>query len=129
VRTRAGPLLRASSDLAAARIAGWLAAPDAAPDGDRPMRFFARWRSAPGRASTARAARRRPTRASDARSCGSGARCWWSGIGEADLSEAQLVAPPRARSAHTASYCPVCQSEFVVGAWVCPECRVEARAF
>ncbi|MEN8158435.1 MAG: hypothetical protein ABFS41_00020 [Myxococcota bacterium] len=48
---------------------------------------------------------------------------------QAGLSEAELVAPPTRRDANAESYCPICQSEFVVGAWVCPDCRVEARSF
>jgi hypothetical protein len=47
----------------------------------------------------------------------------------AGLSPADLAAPPRPRTAHAASYCPVCQSEFVVGGWTCPDCRVEAKPF
>lgn len=264
VRTRGGLLLRASSDLAAARIAGWLAALDAAPAEERPARFLALWREAlapagvretldgvrrqtlaprvfaagsllavaigipgialatglgfgaawdvawpvllglhglgwlallvaeaklgaPGRAlrlfralvypptlwrgslelASARLGDRHPLAAALAlyerdaleplgrRAL---AECAWPGFDragrtpppdaderrealrarralllglfeQAGLSEEQLVAPPRPRSAHAASYCPVCQSEFVVGAWVCPDCRVEARAF
>jgi len=264
VRTQAGALLRASSDAAAARIAGWLAALDAAPAEERPARFLARWRealepeglkadvdrvrrltrvpralaasslvavaigipglalgtragfgaawdlawpgllglhalgwlallvaeaklAAPGRAmrlfralvypptlwrgslelASARLGGRHPLAlavgllAPDAlepfarRAL---AECAWPPFeragrapppdaderrealrerralllalfAQAGLSEQRLVAPPRPRTAHAASYCPICQSEFVVGAWVCPECRVEARAF
>jgi hypothetical protein len=47
----------------------------------------------------------------------------------AGLSAERLAAPPQPRTPHAASYCPVCQSEFVVGGWSCPDCRVEAKAF
>jgi len=47
----------------------------------------------------------------------------------AGLSPERLAAAPRPRTPHASSYCPVCQSEFVVGGWTCPECRVEARPF
>jgi hypothetical protein len=47
----------------------------------------------------------------------------------AGLAPARLVAPPQPRTPHAASYCPICQSEFVVGGWTCPDCRIEARPF
>jgi hypothetical protein len=47
----------------------------------------------------------------------------------AGLPAERLAAPPQPRTPHAASYCPVCQSEFVVGGWTCPDCRVEARPF
>jgi hypothetical protein len=47
----------------------------------------------------------------------------------AGLSAERLAAPPQPRTPHAASYCPVCQGEFVVGGWTCPDCRVEARPF
>jgi hypothetical protein len=47
----------------------------------------------------------------------------------AGLSTERLAAPPQPRTAHAASYCPVCQTEFVVGGWTCPDCRVEAKPF
>jgi hypothetical protein len=264
VRTRAGPLLRASSDLAAARIADWLAALDAAPAEERPARFLALWREALAPAGVRETLDRLRRQTLAQRACAAGsllgvaigipgvalgtgvgfgaawdvawplllglhalgwlallfaeaklgapgralrlfralvypptlwrgslelasarlgdkhplalalalyerealeplarralAECAWPSFdragrtpppdaderrealrarrallleqfAQAGLSEPELVAPPRPRSAHAASYCPVCQSEFVVGAWVCPDCRVEARAF
>jgi hypothetical protein len=264
VRTRAGPLLRAGSDVAAARIAGWLAELERAPEAARPAAFLARWRRALDPAGVKAEVERvrratRPHRALAAlslagaalgvpaaavvtesgfgaawdvawppllalhaagwlalcvaerrlRAPGAGLRlfrtlvyppslwrasfdlasaalgahhplalaaalrspdaneafarralaeCRWpvferrggaaapdlaerraAGLARAERIEAlfagaglpaeRLAAPPRPRTPHAASYCPVCQSEFVVGGWTCPDCRIEAKPF
>lgn len=47
----------------------------------------------------------------------------------AGIPAERLAEAPAPSAPHAASYCPVCQSEFVVGGWSCPECGVETRPF